>query len=281
MRIAIAAALALLLALPAAASATFPGRDGRLAAVYRVWTEDICGPVDSHTCEHAHDRLLTMGARGHGKRVVDRCEDCLMSRLAWSPTGRRIAWSKGTRLFLSLAAGGLQDSVPGVQGFGPTWRPDNSGLAFSTPAGKVATVAASGVPMNVVDGGEPVWCRDGTIVFAGYDHRLMAVRPDGTGLRRVAREGFVGAPDCSPAGRKVIFRSADRIYVASLRGGAVHRVHAPASATDPVWSPSGRRIAWSDGHDIWIARPDGTRARKATRNRHRGQYLFPSWQPLR
>jgi hypothetical protein len=92
---------------------------------------------------------------------------------------------------------------------------------------------------------------------------------------------YASAPDCSPHGRAVLFQTGNHLYVARLTGGRVHRIPAPVRADTPVWSPSGRRIAWSDGDDIWIARRDGMHARKVTRNRHRGGYLLPSWQPLR
>lgn len=255
---------------PAAADATFPGRDGRLAAVYSI----------SREVDVADQRLVTMDAHGRERRVVYRCSACGLSRLAWSPTGRRIAWSHGDALFVSLAAGGVQDRLPSAAGHDPAWRPDNGGLVYATGQPKVATVDRTQVPVAIADGQAPTWCGDGTIAFVGYDGWLMAVRPDGAGLRRLPRGAYAGAPDCSPDSRTVVFRSGRRIYVTSLRGRSVRRIPAPARADTPVWSPSGRRLAWSDGRDIWIVRADGSRRRKVTRNRHRGVWLLPSWQPL-
>src|SRR3954447_7464665 len=268
------------MAFPAAAPATFSGRDGRLAAVYTVWSEDICGPIDSHTCEQAHERLMTMGTNGERKQLVDRCVNCRLSRLAWSPTLRRIAWSRGdSALFIAMAPGARPARIPYAQGHDPTWRPDGSGLAFSTPAGKVATVDRSGTPVNVADGSRPAWCRGDTIAFVAYDDWLMSVWPDGTRLGRLPRGAYSGPPDCSPDGRHVLFQTRNHIYVTPLAGGPARRIPGPARAETPVWSPSGRRIAWSDGHDIWIARANGTHARKVTRNRHRGVWQLPSWGP--
>jgi Tol biopolymer transport system component len=276
-RIAMVLALGAMLAFPAVALGTFPGRDGRLAAVYSVSRVEPCG---SHECEATRQRIVTMSARGRGKRVIYRCDSCGLSRLAWSPTGRRIAWSNGQRLFVALAAGGPQGAVRGIQGREPAWRPDNGGLVFSM-GGKIATVDSTGVPTNVADGHGASWCPDGRIVFVAYDSWVMTVRPDGTGLRRVPRSVSAGRPDCSPDSRHVLFRTGNHLYVAPLYAGAtVRRVAAPPQADSPVWSPSGRRIAWSDGHDIWIARRDGRHRRKVTRNRHRGAWLAPSWQPL-
>src|SRR4051794_29416849 len=122
------------------ALATFSGRDGRIAAVHTVWREDICGPFDSHTCENAHQRLVTMTATGRGKRVVDRCVNCAMSRLAWSPSGLRMAWSRGARVIPADVAGAA-----------PAWGPTGSSLVFTT-GGKIATLDAGGSQRKVADG---------------------------------------------------------------------------------------------------------------------------------
>jgi TolB protein len=220
-----------------------------------------------------------MSARGSGQRVVDHCRNCGLSRLAWSPTGRRIAWSRGSGLFVSLAAGGPQDRMPGVDGMSPTWRPDNSGLAFSM-GGKIATLDRRQQPDPIADGHDPSWCRGDRIAFVGYDHWLMTSRPDGSDQRRVTHGVYAEAPDCSPDGRRLLFGNGKGVYVSRVDGSSSRRVLAPARAMTPVWSPSGRRIAWSDGHDIWIARADASHARKVTRNSHYGAYLAPSWQPL-
>jgi Tol biopolymer transport system component len=277
-RIALMAALAALCLFPEASLATFSGRDGRLGAVYAVSREATCGP---HTCDLVGEHLFTMTTLGRDRRLVDDCENCGISRLAWSPTGRRIAWSRAAgSIFLSLAAGGPVTQVPGIEGSGPVWRQDNSGLAFTT-AGKVAIMDSSEAVVKLADGSNPTWCRGGTIAFVAYDHWLMSMRPDGTRLRRLPRSLGAGAPDCSPDGRSVLFQTGHHLYVAPVDGGgAAHRIPAPARADTPVWSPSGRRIAWSDGRDIWIARRDGSHARKVTRSRHRGAWLLPSWQPL-
>jgi len=95
----------------------------------------------------------------------------------------------------------------------------------------------------------------GPIVFAS-NAGLMVVNPDGTGLRRLTRDGGI-KPSWSPDGTKVAFESApehcdpdflacSEIWVVNADGSGERRLTDEATRNeDPDWSPAGELIAFS------------------------------------
>jgi Tol biopolymer transport system component len=60
--------------------------------------------------------------------------------------------------------------------------------------------------------------------------------------------------------------------------GSERRLLAP-DASDPEWSPDGRRLAFAGRGGIWVARADGSGRRRVTRAPRRGLDDEPSWAP--
>jgi TolB protein len=60
--------------------------------------------------------------------------------------------------------------------------------------------------------------------------------------------------------------------------GSERRLLAP-DASDPEWSPDGRRLAFAGRGGIWVARADGSGRRRVTRVPGRGLDDEPSWAP--
>jgi Tol biopolymer transport system component len=230
---------------------------------------------------------VALTKNGDAGRTVARCpSDC--SRLAWTHTGRRIAWSSGASLFESALWGQPEDVLTSdyEAGYDPSWAPRSEWLVYSTDRTALASIIATDTRSNAettpAQGYAPSWCPDGTIVFIGRGGHLYAVRRDGRRLRRISGGDPVrGRPDCAPRGGLVIYDTLDRAVVVGLDGRR-RRSFSPANGaiSSPVWSPSGRRLAWSDGHDIWVSRPDFSRRRRFTRRHHDDGYTLPTWQPL-
>ena len=106
-----------------------------------------------------------------------------------------------------------------------------------------ALVSALAVPAGAA---APV----GVIVFSrevGGDGELFAIRPDGSGLRRITNDDFHEAePVWSPDRRLLVSAGVGELLVRSASGRLLDRIPAPAEGTitEPRWSPGGRQIAF-------------------------------------
>jgi len=70
-----------------------------------------------------------------------------------------------------------------------------------------------------------------------------------------------------------------RSAIYSIRSDGSRRRRLILNASNPSWSPSGRRIAYAGRGGIWVARADGKLRRRLTIASRRGFDLDPSWSP--
>jgi Tol biopolymer transport system component len=143
----------------------------------------------------------------------------------------------------------LEDGGAGdTSKFGPSWSPDGRTIAY-------------------VDGiGE-----DGDLSL--YDVATKTTRDLGLETR--------GDIDWAPDATKLTFDGVDgSVGVADLANRVVRRL--VATATQAAWSPDGRLIVFvrgsGDASELWLARSDGTHARRLTHDRF--PELHPTWEPL-
>jgi Tol biopolymer transport system component len=171
---------------------------------------------------------------------------------AWSPDGRRIAFSAiqdgdvDPELFVLNAAGGgvqrLTDNY--LADFQPSWSPDGRWIAF-------------------------------TSIRTGLS-QIYRMRADGSAQQRLTNAfGNCDSPAWSPRGDLIAFHCAmasEKVSV--MRPDGTHiRVLLPRASTietKPAWSPDGRVIAFGrglhgpswQGLGIWTLRPDGRGLRR-------------------
>jgi hypothetical protein len=134
----------------------------------------------------------------------------------------------------------------------PAWSPDGRRLAYIAPgaggAGDVFVRDADGThrgritQTDGVDESSPSWSPDGRYLAVERAGRIIVLRADGGGERRLI-PGL--QPAWSPGGRRVAFTAGDNLYLVSARGGRAQQLTSTAgSQTAPAWSPDGLRLAF-------------------------------------
>jgi hemolysin type calcium-binding protein/WD40 repeat protein len=251
------AGIALLLALPAAAQATFPGANGKIGF----------SRCEDPACNSLH--IWSMNPDGSGQAQVTSFsagdEDS-----AYSANGARITFeycpaSGGCGIAVANADGsgqvGLTDPGPGNFDDYPAFFPDGSKIVFAGFDGRIQVIpAAGGTPAPLSAGpndSAPDVSPDGTKIVFGGNGQITVMGADGsnpTAITTPPAGGFDESPSFAPDGSKVVFqrRNSDgtsTIAVVPVGGGTVtplHTIPSTGSGGEPVFSPDGTKIAFEE-----------------------------------
>lgn len=184
---------------------------------------------------------------------------------AWSPDGKKIAFSQGSYFRPSNHPSGqiglMNSDGSDVKLFGqvgtncgsPSWSPDGKAIVYSQDGHLVIWSLADGRIKNLTPPGGnrdnfPEWSPNGDwISFTSdrdgdEDFRIYLIRPDGTGLHRITHESGDSHAIWSPDGKWLIFTSA--------RMGFKDE-HALSESPQPYG-------------ELFIVRPDGSGLRQIT-----------------
>ncbi len=195
--------------------------------------------------------LYVANADGSDARQLDRLRGDKQTP-NWSPDGERVAfrwvpsdYDDPTPLLVLDANGTIAVDLTketGVAGWSPSWSPDGKRLVTAARRRGEATEGlyvmnsdGSGARRITPPGREAqyaAWSPAGDrIAFTyvesgGFD--LFTIHPDGSGLRRLTRDGAGGENNWA------------------------------------MWSPDGNEIAWGKGESVWVMNADGSDQRMVT-----------------
>ena len=196
---------------------------------------------------------------------------------AWSPDGRRIAYSVWTEddvhtsgvWVMNADGSGKKNLTKGAPpGVAPTWSPDGKQIVFCAQEkgreGLVYRMNTDGSGVKPLGGGVSVpdtengggleWAPDGKILLyqsTGSYGDVFAVNQDGSGLTRLTEGAKLGLFAMSPDGAKLALHDVmKRLYVSPVQGDAAGQVTLLDDTTGYVLDPF-TRVSWSsDGRAL-------------------------------
>jgi Tol biopolymer transport system component len=237
------------------------------------------------------------------------------SDAAWSPDGRRIAFSATSGPMANIdvyvmaadGSGRRRLTLSPEADSNPTWSPDGTAIAFERDracdaegcgAQEVWVMRADGTRQRRLTSGstldgDPAWSPDGRhIAFVSRRgigaSALFTMRADGTTRKRITRPINADNPSWAPDGRTIAFDASlvsqpatgPQVNVYSIpTGGSASPRQLIADASDPAWSPDGSRLAYVTATQAIAAIPAA--GGSATRLVAAGRYgaAQPAWQP--
>lgn len=239
------------------ASATFPGKNGRISmSVFSATGENIA----------------TVQPNGSHLLLLTHSQSQASLFAAWSPDGRMLAFDVfpqhpgGGQIWVMRADGSHKRRIAGGSPFildaSPAWSPDGRWVAF--------------------------------VHSGASDSQIWEVHPDGSSQRRLVAisNHELGSLTFSPDGRQIAFTDTiprtgvSQLDTASADGSHVQLIPNTRRVQGfaPSWSPDGRWIAFADHaiglSSIVVIHPDGTGLHRVTRSGvpHYND-INPVWSP--
>ena len=168
----------------------------------------------------AADGVYTQGVNGSGKAASLPTNGSVVA-VTFAPDGAHLAYRQDQALnLLDVATGkSIALGLPGAQFLG--WSPDGTGVMYSG-AQAVVVSDVGGRTTTTLPAGEPSWSSLDEILL-GSDTDVQEIRPDGTGLTRMA-QGTYHLPVWAPNGTAFVY----------FRGGMLFGATATAAPPRPA-----------------------------------------------
>ena len=225
-----------------AASATFPGRNGKILFV-----------SDGGNAYGSYNQFYTINPNGTGEFLLRYSLTENAHLPAYSPEGRKIALVEDFEFtFLRVLT------------------PDGPEFLFATPFDN-----GDEQPAWFPNGRRLIFIHADELRF-GQPGYLWLVNMDGTGYEQFMPATLGFSPAVSPDGTRIAFTAADgTLSVIRRNGSGVVTTFGPG--TTPDWSPNSRALAFSRDGGIWTMNADGTMQIQRTSGAFDHE---PVWSPL-
>src|SRR5215216_2088782 len=289
--------VAAMLAVHEPAQAAYPGQNGRIAYV-------------SHLPSGLHE-IYTMKPNGTDRKQLTD-DSVYDTSPTYSPSGTKIAFASvregGVSEIYTINAkdGTDQRNLSGsTNGKDPAYSPSGTKIAFvgqgededilgmNAKDGSAKESLTNTPPVNGYEVRErdPAYSPDGTKIvfykesFRPHDVDLYTMNANGTGVKQITDyKGKEYTPDWSPSGNRIVFYQVTRTKgarIVTIRPDGTDRQLVVQDGSDPIWSPDGRKIAFTrDGH-AYTVNPDGSGVAEVpgTPLQNGLSEILPSWGP--
>jgi Tol biopolymer transport system component len=227
--------------------------------------------------------LFLIEPDGSNRQRLTECttRNCIVRAFAWSPDGRRLAFTRGSM-------------------GGPRSRADLSLYVIEADGHGERRLDGCGRPRwpscGDFFGSQIAWSPDGSRLVVPRERSLYVFNVDRNRFRRLTNCGlrtcFDIHPAWAPSGGRIVFARlagpyAESLYSVKADGSGLKRLTKPRpSAQNPVWSPDGRRIAF-DAVDnlnirtarLFVMKADGSRMRVLRSGPADTGPGVPAWSP--
>jgi len=265
-------------ALAPAASASFPGRNGKIA--YTTTDQQIA--------------LVKSDATGK-KTLTDFVNPGFMEAPMFSADGQWIVFdgetTGNTNLYVMKADGTHLHKITRTTGYewSPSWSPNGKWIVFAAAGGgsPIVAIHPDGTHRHRIGSGTgefPRYSPSGAkIAYGSSDGEIHVMKADGSHDHAITTLGG-DYPDWNPNGKQIGYSSSSsgtsQVWIINVDGSHNHQVTTTGANYSPVFSPNGALIAFSTsntGSPVWVAHIDGSHKHQVVGSE--GACCL-GWQPL-